>query len=109
MKTFIATVAAAVALTAAPAAHAAPFTPDELDYLRDLESVGIINTGGDVANVNYGWMICGVLYQGYPRNWVAQQLYVGSQETNGAAGLSWSGAQALVFYANADLCPGVGS
>lgn len=107
MKIFIA--AAAAALITAPAAQAVPFTDDEIGFLNDLAAVGIVNANGATDTVQNGWVICGILYQGYSRSWVAQQIYQGSREANGDAGLPYSAAQALVFYANADLCPGAAS
>lgn len=107
MKILIAAALTAAALVTAPAAQA--FTADELEFLRDVSSVGITNTEGRAGIVDSGWQVCDILSQGYSRNWVARQVYLGSQEANGAAGITYSGAQALVYYANADLCPGGGS
>lgn len=109
MKLFIALVAAA-ALAGAPVAQASPSLSDEeVDFINDLEAVGIVNSGGPESVVRGGWIVCNALSQGYPRNWVAQQIHEVSQESNGMAGVSYSAAQALVFYANANLCPGVGA
>lgn len=109
MKTFIAAVAAAAAIVGASPAQALPgISQDEIDFLNDIEAVGIINSGGDSGVLEGGWTVCGILYQGYPRSWVAEQIYLGSQESNGSAGMTYGAAQALVFYANANLCPGVG-
>lgn len=89
-------------------AQASPYSAEEIDFLNDIAALGIVNSGGNLAIVEGGWTVCQVLNQGYSRSWVAQQVYVGSQ-SNGDAGIPYSTAQALVFYANADLCPGVGS
>lgn len=106
MKILIAVLAAAL-LTAAPAQASPGFSDEEVEFIQDAQSLGIVNADGVVGLVNGGWAICGVLSQGYSRDWVSQQVYTGSQRTNGAAGLPYSAAQALVFYASADLCPGV--
>lgn len=106
MRLFLA--AAAAALISAPAASASPLSSDEVDFLNDIEAIGITTTTSDARTVDNGWAICGVLNRGYSRDWVAEQIYTGSQSTNGSAGLPYAAAQALVFYANADLCPGVG-
>lgn len=108
MKKLIVCAATTVALFGAPVAQADIFTPDEIEFLNDVEAIGITNTEGAIGTVTNGWTVCAILYRGFPREWVAEQVYIGSQGANGSAGLSYSAAQALVFYANADLCPGVG-
>lgn len=110
MKTLIATAALAAVIGGAPPAQASPnLSQDEITFLNDVEAVGIVNSGGYSKILEGGWTVCGILYQGHSRNWVAEQIYIGSRQSNGDAGLTYSAAQALVFYANADLCPGVGS
>jgi len=97
---------AATVLTAAmfTAPVAAAFTGDEQKYLSDLDAIDVINSGGNSSMVTAGWKICTLLAQGYERPWVAKQLYLGSQNNNGAAGVDYQHALAIVYYANADLC-----
>lgn len=110
MKTLIAGVALALsAVGLAPTAQADDFSSDEIDFLNNVAAIGVVNSGGSSDVVESGWMICVAIYEGYSRPWIAQQIYLGSQEFNGAAGISYQKAQALVFYANSDLCPGVGA
>lgn len=108
MKKVITTLAAvsAAALLCAPSAQA--YTGDEQDFIAHLDAIDVMNSSGDAALVRSGWQICTILAQGYSRPWTARQLYLGSQENNGAAGVDYAHAQAIVYYANADLCPEVG-
>lgn len=108
MKTFIAAAAIAAAIAGAPPAQASPLNQDEINFINDINAIGIVNTDGNLGVLEGGYSICEILSEGYPRSWVAEQVYIGSQESNGAAGITFSTAQALVFYANSDLCPGVG-
>lgn len=103
----IALAAATAALLMAPVAQADLFTPEEIDFINDVKAIGIINTEGTAGIVNGGWTICAILDKGFSHEWVAEQLYIGSQESNGSAGMEYTTAQAVVFYANADLCPEV--
>jgi len=97
-----ATTALAAAVFTAPVATA--FTGDEQKYIRDLDAISVINSGGDSTMVTAGWKICTLLAQGYERPWVARQIYLGSQSNNGTAGVDYQHALAIVYYANADLC-----
>ena len=107
MKKFITTLAAvsAAALLCAPSDQA--YTGDEQDYLIHLDALGVMSSAGNSDMVTSGWKICTFLAQGYERPWLARQLYQGSQTTNGAAGVDYTTAQGIVYYANADLCPEV--
>ena len=97
--------ATAVSLLCAPAAQA--FTPEELSFLDNLRGAGIVNSDGSSEALKSGWAICGFLSQEHSRSELAREIFIGSQESNGAAGIEYAQAQALVFYSEANLCPGV--
>lgn len=107
MKRLLAAVVTATvtSLLCAPAAQA--FTSDELAFLNDLTASDIISRDGNAEIVKSGWIICSILAQGYPRSTVARNIYLGSQDSNGSAGIDYRHAQAVVFYAESDLCPEV--
>ena len=105
MKIFISAVAIAAALCTAPVAGA--YTDGEIAFVNDLTAAGIINRDGAEGIIDSGWTICSILARGHSRSWVAQQIYAGSHESNGSAGVDYEHAQAMVFYAEADLCPEV--
>ncbi|MGB8390127.1 DUF732 domain-containing protein [Mycobacterium sp.] len=103
---FVGTVLVGVPLLVTGVVWAGPAHADEAAYLNDLHNAGIQDLrGGDAALLQTGWKVCTQLGYGASPEQLRDLALQRSDSALGAGGLSVQQADALVNYAQLDLCP----
>lgn len=102
----IATAVVVMSILTAPAVNASPYTQNELEFLRDVDMIGVMSTSGNSDLLNVGWEACIRLDQGFSSESIARSYLNASYHGQGARdSITITQARQLVQLSAIDLCP----